>query len=165
MSVDEVSTRLKDLFMMERQVILMETGKKASITVEVEVNAPVQQVWKYWTEPQHITQWSFASDEWHAPNAENDLQAGGKFLTRMEAKDGSFGFDFAGVYDEVREHEFIAYTLGDGRKVAITFTGQGDSTKVVEVFDAEDTNPIDMQQAGWQAFMDNFKSYVERSEA
>lgn len=151
---------------MERQVdCVMETGNKASITVETVVHAPLDKVWRHWTEPRHITQWSFASDEWHAPSAENDLQAGGKFLTRMEAKDGSFGFDFAGVYDEVREQELIAYTLGDGRKVAITFAARGDDTKVVEVFDAEETNPVEMQQAGWQAFLDNFKAYVESSEA
>ncbi len=141
----------------------MEANKAVSITVETTVHAPVGEVWKFWTEPQHITGWSFASDEWHAPRAENDLQAGGKFVTRMEAKDGSFGFDFSGVYDEVRIHEYIGYTLDDGRKVAITFTSQGNETKVVEIFEAESENPVEMQQAGWQAFMDNFKKYCESS--
>ncbi|MNY53127.1 hypothetical protein D3C86_1888570 [compost metagenome] len=121
-------------------------------------------MWAFWTEPQHITQWSFASDDWHAPTAENDLRAGGNFLTRMEAKDGSFGFDFGGVYDEVRTNEFISYTLGDGRKVAITFIAQEEGTKIIETFDVESTNPVEMQQAGWQAFLDNFKKYSESSK-
>ncbi|MBH0160573.1 SRPBCC family protein [Fictibacillus sp. 26RED30] len=139
----------------------METSNKVTITVETTVNKPVAEVWKYWTEPQHITGWSFASDEWHAPKAENDLRDGGRFLTRMEAKDGSFGFDFSGKYDEVKTNEYIAYTLDDGRKVTITFVGLENVTKVVETFEAEATNPVEMQEAGWQAFMDNFKRYSE----
>ncbi|WP_135554511.1 SRPBCC family protein [Paenibacillus cymbidii] len=142
----------------------METGNNVTITVETVVNAPVAEVWKYWTEPQHITQWSFASDDWHAPRAENDLRTGGTFLTRMEAKDGSFGFDFGGVYDDVKTHELIAYTLGDGRKVRIDFIPQGNETKIVEAFEAESTNSVEMQQAGWQAFMNNFKAYSEASK-
>lgn len=119
-------------------------------------------MWEYWTEPQHITQWNNASDDWHTPVAENDLTVGGKFLTRMEAKDGSFGFDFGGVYDEVKLHEVISYTMGDGRKVTITFKSQGNETEVIETFDAETSNPIEMQQAGWQAILDNFKKYAEQ---
>jgi uncharacterized protein YndB with AHSA1/START domain len=141
----------------------METGGQGKITVEVTVNAPVEKVWAYWTEPQHITKWSFASDDWHAPYAENDLQAGGKFLTRLEAKDGSFGFDLGGVYDEIQENEFISYTLGDERKVTITFISQENSTKVIETFDAEGTHSIEQQKAGWQAFLENFKKYTETS--
>ncbi|WP_240415732.1 SRPBCC family protein [Paenibacillus periandrae] len=140
----------------------MATGNQ-TITVETTVHIPVGEVWKYWTEPQHITQWCFASDDWHAPSAENDLRAGGKFVTRMEAKDGSFGFDFGGVYDEVRINEFISYTIGDGRKVDITFVSQENGTKVIETFEAETTNPIEMQKAGFQAIMDNFKTYSEAS--
>ncbi|MDQ6423231.1 SRPBCC family protein [Paenibacillus sp. LHD-117] len=139
----------------------METENTVTITVETTVHAPVEKVWAYWTEPQHITQWSFASDDWHAPHAENELKAGGKFLTRMEAKDGSFGFDFGGVYDEVVENKLISYTLGDGRKVKITFISQENGTRIIEDFEAEGTNPVEMQQAGWQAFMDNFKTYSE----
>ncbi|MFB5266849.1 SRPBCC family protein [Paenibacillus enshidis] len=139
----------------------MTSDQKEAITVETTVDAPMEKVWSYWTEPQHITKWSFAAEDWHAPKAENDLRAGGAFLTRMEAKDGSFGFDFSGVYDEVRFHEFIAYTLGDGRKVAITFSSRGSDTRVTEVFEAESENPIEMQQAGWQTFLDNFKKYCE----
>lgn len=135
-----------------------------TITVETTVHVPAEQVWEFWTEPQHITKWSFASDDWHAPNAENDLRVGGKFHTRMEAKDGSFGFDFGGVYDDVRLHEFISYTLGDGRKVEITFIRQDNDTKVVETFEPETTNPAEMQKAGWQAFLDNFKKYSETSK-
>ncbi|MBV7505400.1 SRPBCC family protein [Bacillus sp. sid0103] len=140
----------------------MTTGNNVKITVETTVNAPVEKVWEYWTEPKHITQWNNASDDWHTPIAENDLTVGGKFLTRMEAKDGSFGFDFGGIYDEVKLNEVISYTLGDGRKVTITFKGQGNETQVIETFDAETTNPIEMQQAGWQAILDNFKKYVEQ---
>jgi uncharacterized protein YndB with AHSA1/START domain len=139
----------------------METSNKVTIKVETTVQKPVAEVWKYWTEPQHITKWSFASDDWHAPNAENDLRAGGRFLTRMEAKDGSFGFDFGGAYDEVKPNEFIAYTLDDGRKVTITFNSQDNETKIIETFEAEAINPVEMQEAGWQAFLDNFKKYSE----
>lgn len=140
----------------------MTTGNNKKITVKTTVHGPVQKVWEYWTEPKHITKWNNASDDWHTPIAENDLSVGGKFLTRMEAKDGSFGFDFGGIYDEVKLNEVISYTMGDGRKVNVTFKGQGNETEVIETFDAETTNPIEMQQAGWQAILDNFKKYVEQ---
>lgn len=142
----------------------METGKSVAITVETTVLKPVGDVWEYWNEPQHITKWCAASDDWHAPAAENDLRVGGRFTTRMEAKDGSFGFDFGGVYEEVRRNEFISYTMEDGRKVAITFISQGNDTKVIETFDAETTNSVEMQKAGWQAILDNFKKYSESSK-
>lgn len=132
-----------------------------TITVTAIINAPTEKVWTYWSAPEHITQWCSASEDWHAPRAENDVQVGGKFTTRMEAKDGSFGFDFGGVYDEVRLHEYIAYTIGDGRKVNITFSGNGNETSVTEIFEPENQNPLDMQQAGWQAILDNFKKYTE----
>jgi uncharacterized protein YndB with AHSA1/START domain len=135
--------------------------ENSTITVQSIINAPIEKVWQYWTSPEHITQWNNASDDWHAPRAENDVQVGGKFTTRMEAKDRSFGFDFGGVYDEVRLHEYIAYTIGDGRKVNITFSGNGNETSVTETFEPENQNPLDMQQAGWQAILDNFKKYVE----
>jgi len=140
----------------------METNNSMKVTVQAVVKAPIEQVWSYWTEPEHITKWNQASEDWHAPRAENDLRAGGKFLTRMEAKDGSMGFDFFGVYDEVKQHELIAYTLEDGRKVEITFVDLRGETKVVETFDAESTHPVEFQQAGWQAIMDNFKQYTEK---
>jgi uncharacterized protein YndB with AHSA1/START domain len=139
----------------------METKK---IIVETTVHAAVEKVWEYWTEPTHITKWNTASEDWHTPYAENDLKVGGKFLSRMEAKDGSFGFDFGGVYDDVRLNEGIGYTLEDGRKVTINFIRQGEETKVIETFDAENSNPIEMQEAGWQAILDNFKKYINNSK-
>jgi uncharacterized protein YndB with AHSA1/START domain len=137
------------------------TNTATKVTVEATVNAPVEKVWKSWSEPQHITKWCAASNDWHAPKAENDLRTGGTFSTRMEAKDGSFGFDFGGVYDNVKKNELIEYTMGDGRKVRVAFTPSGDTTKIVETFDAETTNPVDMQRTGWQAILDNFKRYTE----
>jgi uncharacterized protein YndB with AHSA1/START domain len=137
------------------------TTTKTSITVEATVKASVDKVWKFWSAPAHITKWCAASDDWHTPHAENDLRTGGKFSSRMEAKDGSFGFDFGGVYDQVKTNELIEYTLGDGRKVSIKFTGNGNETKVVETFEAESENPVEMQRGGWQAILDNFKKYTE----
>lgn len=139
----------------------METNR---VTVETTVQAPVEKVWRYWTEPEHITKWNSASDDWHTPVAENDLRVGGKFHSRMEAKDGSFGFDFGGVYDEVRLNEFISYTLGDGRRVEITFINQGNETKIIESFDPETENPIELQKGGWQSILDNFNKYIESSK-
>lgn len=139
----------------------METKEKTVITVATTINAPVQKVWEYWTKPGHIINWNNASDEWHSPSARNDLRPGGIFVYRMEARDGSMGFDFGGVYDAVHEHEFIEYTIGDGRKVRIRFSPVGNTTKLVEEFEAEDTHPIKMQQDGWQNILDNFKKYTE----
>ena len=137
---------------------------KTVITVENTVNAPVEKVWEYWNKPEHIVNWAAASDDWHTIRAENDLRAGGSFNSRMEAKDGSFGFDFCGIYDEVRINEYMGYTLDDGRKVSINFSTDGNSTRVLESFDAEQTNPIEMQRTGWQNIMDNFKKYTEASK-
>jgi uncharacterized protein YndB with AHSA1/START domain len=139
----------------------METANKQKITVETTVHAPVEKVWEYWSAPGHITKWNNASPDWHSPRSENDLRTGGKFSTRMEAKDGSMGFDFGGVYDDVRINELIDFTMGDGRKVTVKFTGKGNETKIVETFEAEDTHPIEMQRGGWQAILDNFKKYTE----
>ena len=139
----------------------MKTSQKTAITVETIVNLPAEQVWNFWNKPEHITQWCFASDDWHAPYAENDLKTGGTFKTTMAAKDGSFGFDFGGTYDEIVTNQKIAYTLGDGRKVEILFAEEGDTTKVTETFDAESQNSVEMQRAGWQAILDNFKKYAE----
>ena len=138
----------------------MET-KFESITVENTIKAPVDKMWKFWTSPEHITKWCAASEDWHTPHAENDVRVGGKFLSRMEAKDGSFGFDFGGEYTDVKMHEVIGYILGDGRKVKINFTAKDKETKVVETFDAETENSIEMQRSGWQAILDNFKKYTE----
>jgi uncharacterized protein YndB with AHSA1/START domain len=140
------------------------TQKKPLLTVQTVVNAPVDKVWEYWTKPEHITQWCQASDDWHAPKAENELKVGGNFSTTMAAKDGSFSFDFGGVYTKVETNKAIEYTLGDGRDVKIRFTSKGDTTEIVESFEAEDTHSLEMQQGGWQAIMDNFKKYVEGRE-
>lgn len=139
----------------------METNNKTAITVEALVNAPVEKVWKYWAEPKHITQWCQASDDWHAPHAENDLKVNGKFTTTMAAKDGSMSFDFGGVYTNVQLHKVIEYTILDGRKVKVAFSDINGKTKVTETFEAEDTNPVEMQRGGWQAILDNFKKYTE----
>ena len=141
----------------------METPNKTTITVEAAIVAPIEKVWKYWTEPQHITQWNNASEDWHTPHAENDLKEGGRFTSRMEAKDGSFGFDFGGTYTLVETNKQIEYTLDDGRKVSINFTSQGNETTVGETFEAENMNSIELQKGGWQAILDNFKKYVENS--
>lgn len=132
-----------------------------TITVSALVNAPVEKVWDIWFTPEHITQWNAASDDWHTPTATVDLRTGGTFTSRMEAKDGSFGFDFFGTYDVVKPKEHVSITMGDGRKWMVDFTPQGDSTLVTEAFEAESTNPIEMQRGGWQAILDNFKNYTE----
>jgi uncharacterized protein YndB with AHSA1/START domain len=132
-----------------------------SITVTASIEAPIEKVWYLWTTPEYIKQWNNASDDWHTIHAENDLQIGGKFLSRMEAKDGSFGFDFWGIYDDVLENELIMYTMGDGRKAKITFGSIGTVTEVVTTFEPETENPIEMQQGGWQAILNNFKKYAE----
>jgi len=139
----------------------METANRTIITVESTMKAPVKKAWKFWTMPEHIIKWNNASDDWHTPFAENDLQVGGKFLSRMEAKDGSFGFDFVGVYDQVIVAELIEYTIGDGRKVKINFISAGNETKVVETFEAENVHSIELQKGGWQAILNNFKKYIE----
>jgi uncharacterized protein YndB with AHSA1/START domain len=136
-------------------------NESIKITVKTTVNAPIEKVWKFWTEPNHIKKWNNASSDWHTTLAENDLRIGGKFLSRMEAKDGSFGFDFYGVYDDVVLNKLISYTLGDERKVQITFQGHDNVTEVTETFDAEGENSVDLQQQGWQAILDNFKKYTE----
>lgn len=139
----------------------MATSLKQKITVETSVKAPIEKVWKVWTTPEHIMQWNNASPDWHTPKAENDLRKGGKFVSRMEAKDGSFGFEFWGIYDEVDHLALISYTMGDGRKAEVSFSAEGTQTKMTETFEAESENPIEMQKAGWQAILDNFKKYAE----
>lgn len=139
------------------------TTEKTKITVEATIDAPVEKVWKLWNAAEHVTKWNTASPDWHTPKAENDLRVGGKFVYRMEAKDGSFGFDFGGTYDKVKENERIEYTMDDSRKVSNTFTANGNSTKLVVVFEAEDQNPVEMQKGGWQAILNNFKAYAEKN--
>lgn len=137
--------------------------KEAIITVKTIVRAPIEQVWEAWTLPEHIVQWNQASEEWHTPHAENDLRPGGRFLSRMEARDGSQGFDFSGKYNEVRPLEYIHYTLDDGREVNIHFSEKGNSTEIIENFNPEETFPHEMQQQGWQAILNQFKKYAETS--
>jgi uncharacterized protein YndB with AHSA1/START domain len=139
----------------------METSAKTTITVEATINAPIEKVWEIWSKPEHITKWCQASEDWHAPYADNDLRVDGKFKTTMAAKDGSFSFDFGGVYTDVKQNSLIAYKMEDGREVSITFIPEGDTTKVIETFDPETINPIEMQRGGWQAILDNFKKYTE----
>ncbi|MFV8325962.1 SRPBCC family protein [Flavobacterium sp. ZS1P14] len=139
----------------------MDKNAKTLITVETIINAPIGTVWEKWTNPEDIVNWNNASDDWHTTRAENDLKAGGKFLSRMEAKDGSVGFDFSGTYDTVKSNELIEYTADDNRKVKIQFCNDNDKTKIIEIFEAENENPIAMQQSGWQSILDNFKKYTE----
>ena len=136
-------------------------ANKTAITVEALVKAPIDKVWSSWTDPKHITKWNQASDDWHSPHAENDLRTGGKFKTTMAAKDGSMSFDFEGVYTNVQQHKVIEYAMADGRKVSVVFSQSGNQTKVVETFDPESENPIEMQRGGWQAILDSFRKYTE----
>ena len=131
------------------------------ITVSSEIKSNLQTVWNAWTSPEHIVHWNFAADSWHAPAAVNDLRVGGKFSYRMEAKDGSEGFDFSGVYSEIIEPEVIAYTMDDGRIARVIFEALGESTVVTEVFEPETMNAHELQQAGWQMILDNFKRHAE----
>ena len=134
---------------------------KQKITVEVTVSQTMDKVWKMWTTPADITRWNNASDDWHTPKAENDLRVGGKFLSRMEAKDGSFGFDFIGIYTSVKTNEEIGYTMEDGRTCISNFCIKGNTVKITTVFEAETENTIELQQNGWQAISNNFKKYAE----
>lgn len=130
------------------------------ITIETTVHAPVEQAWHCWTSPECIVQWNAASDDWHSPSATNDLREGGTFTARMEAKDGSAGFDFGGTYTKVEQFAQIDYTMDDGRTVSVTFDGHGDHTHVMETFDPESENPTEMQKAGWQAILDNYAAHA-----
>ena len=139
----------------------MTSSQKQMITIETTVNAPIEKVWKMWNAPEHITKWATGSPDWHTPYAENDLRVGGKFLSRMSAKDGSASFDFIGTYDDVQTHKTIAYTMEDGRTAKIIFTALGKNVKIVETFEAETENTPELQRAGWQTILDNFKKHVE----
>ncbi|HSP11232.1 MAG TPA: SRPBCC domain-containing protein [Salegentibacter sp.] len=132
------------------------------INISTKINAPIGKVWEVWNAPEHIENWNAASDDWHTKSASNDLRKGGKISSRMEAKDGSAGFDFEGIYDDVKPREHLAYTLTDGRKVSVNFKENGNSTLVEESFEAESENSRELQQQGWQAILDNFKKYVEQ---
>lgn len=136
---------------------------REKITVQAIVNAPIEKVWEYWTNPDHLMKWNAASEDWHTPKATNDLRVGGEFHATMAAKDGSAEFDFWGTYTEMVPMNRIAYTMGDGRTVEVTFTPKDGGVEVVEIFEAEQENSLEMQQGGWQAILNTFKHYVESS--
>lgn len=131
------------------------------LTIQALVSKDLQTVWTCWNSPEHITQWNAASDDWHCPSAETDLRVGGKFRSRMEARDGSFGFDFEGTYIEFQPHTRLAYTMPDGRRVTTQFEPMGTQTQITTTFDAETENPIEMQRDGWQAILNRFQKYAE----
>jgi len=139
----------------------MKIPEKTVIIVETTVHAPVETVWKLWTEPSHIIHWNNASDDWLTTRAENDLRVDGRFLSRMEARDGSSGFDFSGKYTRVEQYKLIETTLDDGRNVQVLFFQRGDVTAITEAFEAEQENSVELQKEGWQAILNNFKKYVE----
>lgn len=139
----------------------MNTSGNTKIAVQAIIDAPLSTVWNVWNEPEHIRNWAYATEDWHAPYAENDLREGGKFKTTMAAKDGSFSFDFGGTYTTLQDNELIEYTMDDGRTVSISFRALDGGTEVVEIFEAEDDNPEEMQRDGWQAILNNFKRYAE----
>lgn len=132
------------------------------IKINAEISTNVTTVWEKWTQPQHVMNWNFASPDWHCPAAENDLKVGGKFTFVMASRDGQMSFPFSGVYTEVDHLKCIAYVMEDGRRVTVDFEEHDGRTTVTEVFDPENMNPLDMQQAGWQAILNNFKAYAEQ---
>jgi uncharacterized protein YndB with AHSA1/START domain len=132
------------------------------ITITTTINATLDKVWNFWNNPKHITNWYFASSDWHCPKAENDLQVGKSFNIRMEAKDGSFGFDFEGEYTKITEFQLIEYILADSRTVITTFEKNQNTIVVTQQFDPENENSLELQQNGWQAILDNFKKHTER---
>jgi uncharacterized protein YndB with AHSA1/START domain len=136
-------------------------GKKMKITIESSVNAPLNKVWHAWNNPADIKQWNSASDDWHTTHSEVDLREGGKFVSRMEAKDGSAGFDFGGEYTRVVPNQLIEYRMDDGREVKTEFSEVSNGVRVKTVFDAETQNSPELQQQGWQAILDNFRRHVE----
>jgi uncharacterized protein YndB with AHSA1/START domain len=141
----------------------MGTTDKTNITIKAMIKAPVNLVWKMWITPEDIKKWNYASDDWHCPYVDNDLRVGGRFTSRMEAKDGSAGFDFTGVYEKVIVNELIDYDMEDGRKVNTQFIARDNNTEVIETFEAENVNSVEMQREGWQAILDNFKKFVENN--
>lgn len=141
--------------------LVKQSAENLMVVIETEVLADMDKVWNYWTNPEYIVQWNYASQDWHTTKATNDLRVGGKFMSRMEAKDGSFGFDFDGEYTEVVLHKTIRYKLGDNRRVDISFLPQEKSVKIIEKFDHENEFPIHYQKAGWLSILLNFKKLVE----
>ncbi len=139
----------------------MATTPRTSITVETSVNTDAATAWRFFTDPGEIIHWNHASDDWYAPAAQNDLRPGGRFSYRMEARDGSVGFDFGGVFNEVKPGELLTYTIDDGRSVEVRFEPGSHGTNVIETFEAENVHSIELQRGGWQAILDNYKKHVE----
>lgn len=147
---------------LDRLKEVAETGTSSWISIAAPINAPLEKVWEYYTKPEHITNWAFASDDWEAPSAENDLRVGGRFKTVMAAKNKSAQFDFTGIYTAVKERELIEYSMDDGRKASVAFFEQGPVVQVTTSFQAESENSRELQESGWQAILNNFKKYVEK---
>ena len=145
------------------QAIKVLAEQPVAITVETIVNAGIEKIWNYFTQAQHIEKWYNASDDWHTPKATNNLIVDGSFNYRMEAKDGSFGFDFNGIFTHIEHHKKIAYTIEGGRKVVIDFIAVNQCYKVIETFDAEEENTYNLQEMGWQMILNNFKKYTENN--
>ena len=141
----------------------MESVSK-KIYVEVLIQAPLETVWECWTQPEHIIRWNQATTEWHCPRASIDLRPGGHFVYRMEARDGSIGFDFGGTFLEVVPMERISFRLNDSREVTIQFTQQGKQSHILEAFDPEQINPHELQLAGWHAILVSFKKHAEAQQ-
>ena len=136
--------------------------KENLITISTVVHAPLEVAWKAWTQPEHITQWTFASDDWECPEASNDLRVGGLFATTMRAKDRSVEFVFGGEHTNVQAHQRIESKMGDGRYMLVVFEAISSSeTKVTESFEPESQNPREMQQGGWQAILENYRKHAE----
>ncbi len=133
------------------------------ITVQNTIEAPIEIVWEYWTNPEHVKNWNFASNDWHCARATNDFKVGGEFHYIMAAKDGSVEFDFCGTFTNIFMYQAIQIFLEDGREVNLHFTKEGDTTKLIETFEPEEVNSIELQKQGWQAILNNFKSYVEQA--
>ena len=134
------------------------------ITVEATIEKDRKKVWKLWTSPEHITKWNQATEDWMCSKAENEVREGGKFVYKMEAKDGSFGFDFSGEYTEVEEEEKLVYALEDGRTAEVKFSEEDGKTTITEIFEPESENPVDQQKQGWQGILNSFKNYAEDQE-
>jgi uncharacterized protein YndB with AHSA1/START domain len=133
----------------------------SKVIIQANVSANIKKAWEYYTQPAHITKWNFATDDWMCPDASNDMRIGGKYIARMEAKDGSFGFDFEAVYNEISDGEKFTYVMPDNREVNVIFNQNGDAIEVTVKFDAETENPIELQREGWQSILNNFKKYTE----
>lgn len=137
-------------------------GIKEKVRVETTVNVPLEKAWECFTEPEHITKWNFASADWHCPEASVNLYPGGRFSFRMEARDGTVGFDFTGRYTYVDFNSSIIYQIDDNREVSIEFNQVGEETRITETFEAEDLHPVEMQRDGWQAILNNYKKHTEQ---